>query len=860
MARSIRMIVWFLCVLFPGVAFGANTYSWRPVPPGGSWTSASSWTPSRVSPAPDDILVFPPVANLLITGVPTQTVGQLIFQPGAGYDFGAGSAGTLTIAGGSGLDFDLPANSYLRVISSTALAISLAAGATGRIGGEVDVNSAAHRLLATDVGALTVANGGKVLTQGTFSGNLFGTTSLNSVVFENGSLYQHGAGANPFGAPQPNSVVVFQPGSLFRLVAALTPAMSGRTYANFEYDTPANLTALGTSPLSIDSITVKQGSFSIALGAPVSIRGSLWIGNSASLRLGPLFGTATYTFNGTVTQNVDLEHNEYKYDTSFDGRAGTTLAIDNPAGVRFTNRQPALSCYLQFVHGHTINPSPIENFMRLFGNGEIIGASQSTGWVEGRLNAPIRPDYATRTYPVGNAQTFTPVSLFYHGLTVDSMDVDVFSAVTRPGDYPYCTMAQIDSTKKVNLVWRVGENLLGSGLYSSFDVAPGWGEGDMDLGALPGNFVLRTRNYGPGADFYIAPYQDVPVADRTAISLLGTGVTRRGADKSSYFFNVGEPATVQITAEPAAASEGAPSAPGPTVASGAALTFPVSILPASVSTVHVDYSVVDGTATASSDDYTPVSGTLTFAPGDTVEYVTVPITGDSSPERNETVQLELANPSGAEIAVGTSTGTVLDDDDVTPPSVAVISPNGGETVHVGSPVDLKWNATDDVAVSAVDLEISRDGGSTYEPVASGVPNTGTYSWTPAGPTSASMILRVTARDDPGHTASDVSDAEWALGSEVAVEAGTPTAFALSPVVPNPARGALVIGYALPRRATVRLDVVDVRGRIVRTLMLGEQPAGEGRIAWRSGDFAPGLYFVRLHAPGFEAARRFIVLR
>ena len=43
-----------------------------------------------------------------------------------------------------------------------------------------------------------------------FSGNPFGTTSLNSVVFQGGSLYQHIAGANPFGASALGTFLVRQ--------------------------------------------------------------------------------------------------------------------------------------------------------------------------------------------------------------------------------------------------------------------------------------------------------------------------------------------------------------------------------------------------------------------------------------------------------------------------------------------------------------------------------------------------------------------------------------------------------------------------------------------------------------------------
>jgi len=62
--------------------------------------------------------------------------------------------------------------------------------------------------------------------------------------------------------------------------------------------------------------------------------------------------------------------------------------------------------------------------------------------------------------------------------------------------------------------------------------------------------------------------------------------------------------------------------------------------------VSVDYATSDGTATAGSD-YTATSGTLEWDDGDTESKTfTVPITGDSEPESDETFSISLSNPTG----------------------------------------------------------------------------------------------------------------------------------------------------------------------------------------------------------------------
>ena len=93
------------------------------------------------------------------------------------------------------------------------------------------------------------------------------------------------------------------------------------------------------------------------------------------------------------------------------------------------------------------------------------------------------------------------------------------------------------------------------------------------------------------------------------------------------------------------------------------LAYTVRLRPASMVATSVDYADAgSGTATPGVD-YVPLSpGMLVFAPGDTVKTVTVQVRGDELVESDETVLVALSNPVGASIAVGTATGTIVNDD------------------------------------------------------------------------------------------------------------------------------------------------------------------------------------------------------
>lgn len=101
-----------------------------------------------------------------------------------------------------------------------------------------------------------------------------------------------------------------------------------------------------------------------------------------------------------------------------------------------------------------------------------------------------------------------------------------------------------------------------------------------------------------------------------------------------------------------------------------AMTFKVNLLTASTSTVTVNYATADRTARAGSD-YTATSGTLTFAPGETVKTVVVPIVPDATPEYHEAFVLNLSNPVNAFIFTPTGSATILDDDTPVAPALSI---------------------------------------------------------------------------------------------------------------------------------------------------------------------------------------------
>ncbi|KAB1073293.1 hypothetical protein F6X51_12620 [Methylobacterium planeticum] len=60
---------------------------------------------------------------------------------------------------------------------------------------------------------------------------------------------------------------------------------------------------------------------------------------------------------------------------------------------------------------------------------------------------------------------------------------------------------------------------------------------------------------------------------------------------------------------------------------------------------------------------------MTFAPGETTKTVPVVVRGDAAAEPNETFQFALSAPHNADLAHGTATATIVNDDAVVTPPV-----------------------------------------------------------------------------------------------------------------------------------------------------------------------------------------------
>jgi len=97
-------------------------------------------------------------------------------------------------------------------------------------------------------------------------------------------------------------------------------------------------------------------------------------------------------------------------------------------------------------------------------------------------------------------------------------------------------------------------------------------------------------------------------------------------------------------------------------------------------------------------------------------------------------------------------------------------------------------------------------------------------------------------------------------SELSERSIIPVEFGLSPPRPNPFNPITTFSYTLPTAGPVDLGIYDLQGRLVNTLVSGEQQSGEYELSWDGRDASSGVYLITLRAGDILLTRKLVLLK
>jgi hypothetical protein len=107
-----------------------------------------------------------------------------------------------------------------------------------------------------------------------------------------------------------------------------------------------------------------------------------------------------------------------------------------------------------------------------------------------------------------------------------------------------------------------------------------------------------------------------------------------------------------------------------------------------------------------------------------------------------------------------------------------------------------------------------------------------------------------------------------LYSTTAVKNATdvmPQNFDLKQNYPNPFNNSTRIDFELPHNSNVELEIIDLNGRVVKTLISEKRDAGAHSVTWNGknefgADVPTGVYIYRIHSDDFTAAKKLLLVK
>ena len=100
------------------------------------------------------------------------------------------------------------------------------------------------------------------------------------------------------------------------------------------------------------------------------------------------------------------------------------------------------------------------------------------------------------------------------------------------------------------------------------------------------------------------------------------------------------------------------------------------------------------------------------------------------------------------------------------------------------------------------------------------------------------------------------------GGTVGLDEGSlvPDEFILRQNYPNPFNPLTQISYSLKTAGEVHMDLYDVRGNWVRSLVSGMKPAGGHEYVLDASDMSSGLYFYTMSVNGSSKTRKLVLMK
>ena len=190
----------------------------------------------------------------------------------------------------------------------------------------------------------------------------------------------------------------------------------------------------------------------------------------------------------------------------------------------------------------------------------------------------------------------------------------------------------------------------------------------------------------------------------------------------------------------------------------------------------------------------------------------------------------------------------------------VIQPHGGERLLAGTYVDIQFDLSETPDADSMVVAFSPNGGTSWQTVGE-TAGDNHLSWQLPTEPSTQCLVAVHAYRSGLLLGYDQSDAVFSVSTATGIDPARDARItALFQNYPNPFHGLTHIPFSIAIPGDGRIEVFNLTGMRVRTLVRGQLEAGAQEVSWdgtsdAGGRLPPGLYVVRLRTAKLEASRR-----
>jgi hypothetical protein len=201
---------------------------------------------------------------------------------------------------------------------------------------------------------------------------------------------------------------------------------------------------------------------------------------------------------------------------------------------------------------------------------------------------------------------------------------------------------------------------------------------------------------------------------------------------------------------------------------------------------------------------------------------------------------------------------------ITPPFVPVqLASFIGRVINQDGHVRLDWRTISETNNYGFFVQKSQSSTAGFSDISDLIPGNGTtlephdYTWTDVHTSSGTWYYRLKQVDLSN--AVHYTDPIAMIPSTGVRSQALPSEFGLKQNFPNPFNPTTVIEYALPKQSHVKIDIYNILGQPLATLLDAVRPAGYHTVTFNGQGYSSGMYFYRLKTEGKQVFLKKMIL-